>query len=60
MYEDASNMAFRNGRDKIKNVFAHLKNSWKVLKCLNFNIPYKNQINISYCVLYKFCRMNNE
>ena len=60
IYKDAFDRAFRSGRTKIKNTFAHLKNSWRVLKCLNFTVPYAGQIIIACCVLHNFCRMNNE
>ena len=60
MYKDAFDRAFRSGRVKIENAFAHLKNSWRVLKCLNFTVPYAGQIIIACCVLYNFCRINNE
>lgn len=59
MYEDASDAAFRMGRSKIENVLAHLKNSWKLLKCLNLIVPYAGQI-IVCCVLHIFCGINNE
>ena len=60
MYKDAFDKTFRKGRNKIKNAFAQLKNSWKILKCLNFIIPYAGQIIIVCFVLQKICRMNNE
>jgi hypothetical protein len=60
MYKDAFDRAFRAGRVKIENTFAHLKNSWRVLKCLNFTVPYAGQIIVACCVLHNFCIMNNE
>jgi hypothetical protein len=60
MYKDVFDTAFRSGKDKIETVFAHLKNSWKVLKCLNFTVPYVGQIIIVCCVLHNFCIMYNE
>ena len=60
MYKDAFDRAFRSGRIKIKNVFAYIKNSWRVLKCLNYTIPYAGKIIIACCVLHNFCMMNNE
>jgi hypothetical protein len=60
IYKDAFDRAFRSNKGKIETVFAHFKNSWKVLKCLNFTVPYACQIIIACCVLYNFCMMYNE
>ena len=60
MYKDVSERTFRSSKGKIEHTFTHLKNSWKILKCFNFNVPYAGQIIIAYCVLHYFCRMNNE
>ena len=60
MYKDVFDRAFRSGKDKIKIIFAHLKKSWKVLKCLNCAIPYAGQIIIVCCILHNFCIMYNE
>ena len=40
MCKDAFDKEFRRDKVKIENGFAHLKNNWKVLKCLNFTVPY--------------------
>ena len=60
MYKNVFDRAFRKGEGEIENVFAYLKNSWKNLKCLNLIIPYVGQIIVACCILYKFCRINNQ
>lgn len=57
---DAFNKALRRGRVKIENSFAQLKNRWRVLKSLNFTVPYAGQIILACCVLHNFCKMHND
>ena len=60
MYKTAFDIIFRKDRNKIENIWAHLTNSWNVLKCLNFTISYASQIITVCCVQHNFCRMNNK
>ena len=60
MYKDTFDKAFRRDRVNIEIVFVKLKNSWIVLKYLNFVVPYACQIVIMCCVLHNFCRMKFE
>ena len=61
IYKDAFDRAFSSGMGKIENAFTHLKNSWNVLKCFNFTVPYVGQIIIAcWYALHNFCRMNNK
>jgi hypothetical protein len=60
MCKNAFDRVFRLGRIKFENTFAHLKNSWRVLKYLNLTVPYAGQIIVACCVLLNFCIMNNE
>ena len=60
MYKDTFDKAFRRDRFNIEIVLVKLKNSWIVLKYLDFVVPYACQIVIMCCVLHNFCRMNIE
>lgn len=57
---DAFDKALRRGRVKIENSFAQLKNRWRVLKDLNFTVPYAAQVILACCVLHNFCQLHNE
>lgn len=57
---DAFDKALRRGRVKIENSFAQLKNRWRVLKNLNFSVPYAGQIILACCVLHNFCKIQND
>jgi hypothetical protein len=57
---DAFDKALRQGRGKIKISFAQLKNRWRVLKNLNFTVPYAGQIITACCVLHNFCKIHDE
>ena len=57
---DAFDNALRQDRVKIENSFAQLKNRWRVLKNLNFTVPYAGQIITACCVLHNFCKIYDD
>lgn len=52
--------ALRQGRVKIENYFAQLKNMWHILKKLNFTVSYAGQITTVCCVLHNFCKIYDD